>query len=238
MSFRMVLCASICIFGLTACHTNIPVQNVEEPLILSKEDDIPEEENYSAQMSPIEYLPSVFPEWCLDDIVPEDAYVRACLTDGNVIIVPDMKFVELPQTFKDTFICLERDNIYGDRAGTYTDQEAQDVFYAVYQSEDLQIITMYYNPVLKDKYTDAGEEYIREIIALSDKFCTYQGAHIGDPAVRFIGSGIKTWQTSGTPYMVFGAEKDILNELYSCSFSEISSLKSKEIQLLTHKKQQ
>lgn len=234
MNLRIMLIAPICLFMLSACCGDIHEQGGIKSISPPSSNESSDEAQFSAQMSALEYLPDVFPEWCRDDIVPESTYVRAALTDGSIIIVPDMKLADLPQSFRDTLTCSERDNIYGERAGTYTNQEAQDALYAVYQTDDLQFTTIYYNPNLNERYEDAGVEYIREVIALSDKFCTYQGARLGDSAKRFIGNGIETWQTSGTPYMEYSADNDVLTGLHSCAFSEISSLKSKEIRLLTH----
>lgn len=234
MNLRIMLIAPICLFMVSACWGDIHEQGEIKPISPPSSNESSDEAQFSAQMSTLEYLPDVFPEWCRDDIVPESSYVRAALTDGSIIVVPDMTLADLPQSFRDTLTCSERDNIYGERAGTYTKQEAQDALYAVYQTDDLRITTIYYNPNFNERYTDAGIEYIRDVIVLSDKFCTYQGARLGDSAKRFIGNGVETWQSSGTPYMEYIADNDILTGLHSCSFSEISSLKNKEIRLLTH----
>lgn len=245
MKFRKLLMTLVCVLMLSACGgetqeqiDDIPEQDEVETVITPVSDEVLDEtldENtdddpFAESLDKLEYEPSVFPEWCRDDVNPWDTYTCAVLTDGTIIIVPNMKLTDLPQSFRDTLTCTKYDYVYD------VDPAAQDVFYAVYQTDDLQLTTVYYDPEKSDLYEDAGVEYIREIIALSDKFCTYQGARLGGYAPYYLWKGSEGWQTNGTPYMVYGAEDDVITELRSASFSELDTLKLNEIGLLRNYK--
>lgn len=253
MDLRRISATLLCLFSLTACSGDphgqsgdihqqskievipSPVHN-ETPEEISKHspfsEETPEEVQVSERMDIHDYLPEVFPEWCRDDIITWDSYPRAAFTDGNVIIVPDMKLTDLPQSFRDTLTCSER-GIYAERPGNL-DQRAENALYAVYQTDDLQFTTVYYDPEQSDRYEDAGVEYVREVIALSDTFCTYQGARLGGSSAPFLGNSKESIPTGETPFMNYSAGDGMITGLRSESFSDMDALKCKEIRLLAH----
>lgn len=114
--------------------------------------------------------------------------------------------------------------------GQYLDadvQEFQDVLCSVYENDDLQIITAYFDPLKEDLYSDAGIEYIRVVHARSDHFCTYQGVRLGDSAETYTSQDAGTSISTGTPYMTYVTDDGKLADLFSSSFAEISSLKDR-----------
>jgi len=224
----MLLIVSILAVILTACASKAPAQSgapettaPAAAVVSSQDEAIPLLQN------PMEYLPEVFPEGYQDHMAPEDTYVKALFTNGSVIVIPDMKFSSLPEDFRSSMERIGSKLPYG----RYLDAdvpEFQDVFCSVYETDDLQIVTAYYDPQKEALYPDAGMEYIRTVSARSDAFCTYQGVRLGDPAQSCTGEETGTFQTSGTPYMTYVTGGGKLVELSAGSFSEIAVLHQKE----------
>ena len=228
VKIKLLFTVSILVIILTACTSNASVQSSAPNTTAPAETAAPSpDEMIPSLLKPMEYLPEVFPAQYRDNIIPEDTYVKALFTDGSVIVVPDMKFLSLPQEFRDTLKLTDSNLPYSQ----YLDAdvpEFQDVFCSVYETDDLQIITAYYDPQKADFYSDAGVEYIRTVSARSDAFCTYQGIRLGDPAQNCTGEETGEFHTSGTPYMTYVTDGGELVELSASSFSEIAVLVGKE----------
>jgi len=235
MKIKLLFTVSILAIMLTACASEASVQSTPPNTTVPTETADPSpDEMIPPLQKPLEYLPDVFPAQYRDNIVPEDTYVKALFTDGRVIVVPDMEFLSLPQDFRDSLKIADSDLPYGQ----YLDAdvpEFQDVLCSIYETDDLQIITAYYDPQKAELYSDAGVEYIRTVNARSDAFCTYQGIRLGDPAQSCTGEEIGDFHTSGTPYMTYVTDGGKLVELSASSFPEIAdlSLKGKEIFLFS-----
>lgn len=224
MKSKLLLTVAFLSIVLTSCTAKAPVpssaSDPEETAVPTTEHPIPWLDRT------LEYLPEVLPEQYREVLSPWDPYTRALLTDGVVIVAPDMKFSSLPQNFRDTLKCIDSDLPYGQ----YLDadvQEFQDVLCSVYENDDLQIITAYFDPLKEDLYSDAGIEYIRVVHARSDHFCTYQGVRLGDSAETYTSQDAGTSISTGTPYMTYVTDNGKLADLFSSSFAEISSLKDR-----------
>ena len=233
MKSKLLFTVSILVVILTACTSKSSIQSTTPHTAAPMETAVPSSEGTIPSLQkPMEYLPEVFPAQYRDNIVPEDTYVQALFTDGSVIVVPDMKFSSLPQDFRDSLKIADSDLPYSQ----YLDAdvlEFQDVFCAVYETDDLQIITAYYDPQKAELYSDAGVEYIRTVNARSDAFCTYQGVRLGDPAQSCTGEETGKLYTSGTPHMIYVTDEGKLVELRAESFSEMDVLKDKKIFFLS-----
>lgn len=153
MKSKLLLAVAFLSIVLTSCTAKAPVpSSASDP----GETAVPTTEHPIPWLDrTLEYLPEVLPEQYREVLSPWDPYTRALLTDGVVIVAPDMKFSSLPQNFRDTLKCIDSDLPYGQ----YLDadvQEFQDVLCSVYENDDLQIITAYFDPLKEDLYSDAG----------------------------------------------------------------------------------
>ena len=224
MKSKLLLTVAFLSIVLTSCTAKVSVQSGESN---PAETAVPSTEDFVPWLSrTFEYLPEVLPEQYREVLSPWDTYTRALLTDGVVIIAPDMKFSSLPQDFLDSLKCIDGNLPYGQ----YLDAdvlEFQDVFCSVYENDDLQIITAYYDPRKEDLYSDAGIEYVRVVYTRSDRFCTYQGVRLGDPAETYTSQDAGKSTSTGTPYMTYVTDDGKLVDLFSSSFAEISSLKDR-----------
>lgn len=107
MKSKLLLAVAFLSIVLTSCTAKAPVpSSASDP----GETAVPTTEHPIPWLDrTLEYLPEVLPEQYREVLSPWDPYTRALLTDGVVIVAPDMKFSSLPQNFRDTLKCIDSD---------------------------------------------------------------------------------------------------------------------------------
>lgn len=100
MKSKLLLAVAFLSIVLTSCTAKAPVpSSASDP----GETAVPTTEHPIPWLDrTLEYLPEVLPEQYREVLSPWDPYTRALLTDGVVIVAPDMKFSSLPQNFRDS----------------------------------------------------------------------------------------------------------------------------------------
>ena len=111
MKSKLLLAVAFLSIVLTSCTAKAPVpSSASDP----GETAVPTTEHPIPWLDrTLEYLPEVLPEQYREVLSPWDPYTRALLTDGVVIVAPDMKFSSLPQNFRDKAICTVCGQAYG-----------------------------------------------------------------------------------------------------------------------------
>lgn len=206
----LIVSSSACSIGPqgTSINPNIPTASVSPhiPLISPAPDTEP-----PTSQSP--------------QITTLSVFTKSMLTNGDVTVVPNMKFLEIPLKFRNTLLLVD-----GNKKLPESDPEYGIVNCRVYENDELTIMTVSYNEELVDKtdtrYSDAGIEYVYEINVKNKSFFNYQEVKIGDSTSACGLEGTGSFKTSGTPYMLITYQDDVVVGLTAGSFTEIEMLKN------------
>lgn len=215
--------------ALAACAAPALPETISDPADTPPVSDVPagggEEERpvLPGFAAPNDYLPEALPASCraAAERHPWDPYTRALLTDGEVLIVPEMRLSQLPEAFRDALACVERDGAFEERYGLDW-PEWEGVCCAVYETEDLRIVTVYCAPETERQH--AGTEYVWEVQVLSAAFHTSQGIQLGDTAERCGTPEEAEGRTAGTPCLAYRVQEGVLTELAAASSRDLSTL--------------
>lgn len=167
--------------------------------------------------------PTPVPDYILDQ--PGSCYTQSFFTDGVYTVVPEMKYLDIPDGLRETLTLLD------DTRKMEGEPDCDLIQINLYGNGDLEIETMSYDPKrMKPSdpmYSYAGVEYVLSITTKSDAFYNYRYIKLGDPVTVWpLLRDNDTVRSLGVPDMYITVENGVVTKMYSTTWVDIVRMKN------------